>query len=178
MICDICKQNEATVHITKIVNGVKQELNVCENCAREMDYFNFGSEMQIPGIIPSAFTFPSILSGIMDYINQNAQNSGETFDIVCKNCNTPYSEFAKTGFLGCSECYKNFAQTLMPVIKRIQGNVEHAGKIPGKTGKDIIDKRKLIKLKEDLKKAIELEEYEKAAKIRDSIRELQKNMQG
>lgn len=169
MLCDICKKNEANVHITRIVNGVKQELNICEKCAKDMGDVGFDGEMIN---FNSPFTFQNILSGLVDYINQSVPTE-ESSELVCKNCGTTYSEFREKGFLGCSECYKNFSSTLMPIIKRVQGNVEHTGKIPEKLGKDLIEKRQLLKLKEDLNKAVAAEEYEKAAQIRDKIKEIQ-----
>lgn len=168
MLCDICKKNEATVHITKIVNGIKQDLNLCEKCAVENGELSF-----VPKInFVAPFSFQNILSGIMDYMN-NSNEDTEDFDIICKNCGTSYREFKKTGFVGCSECYKEFSNILQPVIKRVQANLEHTGKIPKKAGKDIIDRRSLVKLKQDLQKSIALEEYEEAARIRDKIKELQ-----
>lgn len=172
MICEICKQNEAAVHVTKIVNGYKQEMNICESCAKGMDHFNIA--VDVDGSFPATFSFQNILSGFMDYINQNSQSAVKDSDPVCKNCGTAYSQFRKQGLLGCPECYKNFSINLNAIIKRVQGNVEHVGKIPQKSGKDILGKRKLIKLKEDLQKAITEEEYEKAAQFRDMIRDLQK----
>lgn len=169
MICEICKKNKATVHVTKIVNNNKQEFNICEECAREMDGLNFNDSLNFG----TPFSFQNILSGIMDYVSQPAQ-SIKSSDLVCENCKTSYREFKEQGLLGCSECYRYFNSTIMPVVKRVQGNVEHTGKIPNKSGKDIIERKKLIKLKEDLQKAIALEEYEKAAEIRDMIRQVQK----
>ena len=169
MLCERCKKNMANVHITKILKGVKQELNLCEKCAKETDEFNLGVNMSLP----NGFTFQNVLSGIMDYINQPVE-SGIRDENACLSCGTTYSDFKKSGLLGCSECYKNFNETLTPVIKRVQGNLEHIGKIPKKSGKGLMEKKKLIQLKEDLQKAIATEEYEKAASIRDIIREIQK----
>jgi protein arginine kinase activator len=168
MLCDMCKKNDATVHITKIVNGVKQEINLCEKCALENGELNFEPEINFV----SPFSFQNILSGIMDYMN-SSNKKGENFDITCKNCGTSYREFKKTGFVGCSECYREFANILKPIIKRVQVNLEHTGKIPKRSGSKIIDRRTLIKLKQDLQKCIALEKYEKAAEIRDKIKELQ-----
>lgn len=168
MLCDICKKNEATVHITKIVNGIKKDLNLCEKCAIENGELSFAPQIDFV----SPFSFQNILSGIMNYMN-SANNTTESFDITCKNCGTSYREFKKTGFVGCSECYKEFSNILQPVIKRVQANLEHTGKVPKRAGKKIIDRRKLVKLKQDLQKSIALEEYEKAAKIRDEIKDLQ-----
>lgn len=171
MICDICKKNEATVHYTKIINGVKQELNICDKCAKETEgidgEFSFGTP----------FSFQNLLSGIMDYMSYPTGVT-KPAEVKCKNCGTSYSDFKRTGLLGCSECYKTFGNTLEPVIKRVQGHVEHTGKLPKKMGKDIIEKKKLLKLKEDLQKAIAAEEYEKAAQIRDTIKSLQSGEQG
>jgi protein arginine kinase activator len=169
MLCDNCKKNEANVHITRISNGVKQEMNLCEKCAKEMGGFGISGEVDFS----SPFTFQNILGGIIDYINQPSE-SEIAYEPVCKNCGMTYSEFRNTGLLGCSECYKNFSSTLMPVVKRVQGNVEHVGKIPQKLGKGLIEKKKLIDLKEQLQAAILKEEYEKAAELRDKIKEIQK----
>ncbi|MCM8711757.1 UvrB/UvrC motif-containing protein [Clostridium sp. SYSU_GA19001] len=159
MLCEHCKKNEATVHFTQIINGIKQEKRLCESCARELngDY---------------SFSFQNILSGILDYMNPLEQIN-KVSDVICKNCSTTYSNFKRHGLLGCSECYESFGRSLSPVIKRVQGNVEHVGKIPKKLGKDIMQKRRLSKLKEDLQKAIANEEYEKAAEIRDMIKSIQ-----
>lgn len=167
MLCDVCKKNEAVFYVTKIVNGEKNKIALCENCAKEYNGFNDFGEMDIM----SPFSFQNILSGIMDYIGTAPKNDvGQ--EISCKNCGMTLEEFKKTGILGCSECYKNFNSTVNPIIKRVQGNVEHVGKIPKKRGKGIIERRKLVNLKEQLQKAIALENYEKAAKLRDEIRDI------
>jgi protein arginine kinase activator len=168
MLCNMCKQNHATVHIVKVVNGVKEELNLCEKCAKESDTFNMNGSLKLD----SPFTFQNLLGGLVDYINQSSQNVRNT-EAVCSLCGTTYSEFKQKGLMGCDSCYKHFGATITPVIKRVQGNLEHVGKIPLKAGKEIMEKKRLLDLKEQLQKAILGEEYEKAAEIRDKIRELQ-----
>lgn len=169
MICDVCKEREANVHIIKVVNGVKQELNVCEECAKKVNGFN----MPTDAAFNSPFSFQNILSGIMDYMNQGTKQYTDT-ELVCKNCGNTYSDFKKRSLLGCSECYENFKTTLMPIVKRVQGNTEHVGKIPKRAGKDLLKKKEITTLKEKLQKCVASEEYEKAAEIRDMIKELQK----
>lgn len=168
MICDICKKNEANIHVTKVINGVKQEFNICEKCAKEKEGLNVG----VSNNFPSALTFQNILSGIMDYMNQSS-SIDEKSGPICENCGMTYSEFKKIGLVGCNECYKKFSNTLMPVVKRVQGNIEHTGKVPNKISKELIEKKKILKLKEELQKAITLEEYERAAEIRDEIKKIQ-----
>ncbi|MFL0196202.1 UvrB/UvrC motif-containing protein [Clostridium sp. WILCCON 0269] len=172
MLCDICKKNDATVHVTKIINGYKQDINLCEKCAKEKGELNFVPQIEFV----SSFGFQNILSGIMDYMSNANNEQYKSFDICCKNCNTSYSEFKKIGLVGCSECYKNFSNILEPIIKRVQANSDHTGKVPKKTGKNIIERKNLLKLKEELQKAISLEEYEKAATIRDRIKQLKKQI--
>lgn len=172
MLCDICKKNEATVHITKITNGTQQEFNICEKCAKEKGELNFVTQMDFS----SPFTFQNILTGIMDYISSPDQTQ-YNFDYSCENCGITFEEFKKKGLVGCSDCYTNFISALSPIIKRVQGNLEHTGKIPGKAGKNIINKRKLLELKKSLQEAIVTEEYERAAQIRDTIKELQKTQE-
>ena len=157
MICENCGKNEANVHLTQIINGEKQELNICENCAREIQGFQ------------SPFSFQNILSGIMEYMSPTVQTV-KSYEVICKNCGASYNDFKRTGLLGCSDCYKSFYPNIDTVVKRVQGNTKHAGKIPHKQGKDIIERRKLYKLKEELQKAIANEEFEKAAKLRDEIK--------
>lgn len=170
MLCDNCKKNEATVHIKKLINGAKQEYSLCDGCANELKEMNFADISSIG--LSNTFTVQDLLSGIIDYVNQSSQST--TVNIpICKNCGMSYTEFKKTGLMGCSECYESFKASLIPIIKRVQGNIEHVGKIPKKSGEVILGKRQLLKLREDLNKAISLEEYEKAAEIRDEIRRIQ-----
>ncbi|WP_123054757.1 UvrB/UvrC motif-containing protein [Clostridium sp. JN-1] len=171
MLCESCKKNEATVHITKIINGVKKELNLCEKCANENGEFNFVPQIDF---FSAPFTFQNVLSGMMDYIGNSNNTAQYNFNVTCSNCNLNFEEFKRTGLVGCSNCYKNFGSTLIPIIKRVQGNLEHTGKIPKRVGKNLIHKNKLLELKNELQKCIDNEEYEKAAKIRDEIKEINK----
>jgi protein arginine kinase activator len=170
MLCDKCKTNPAAVRIVKIVNGVKQELNICESCAKSSQEFGMPGDMKMQ----APFTFQNVLSGLVDYINQSS-NTPRSTEVVCSKCGMSYSEFKKMGLMGCGECYKNFSQFITPVIKRVQGNPEHIGKVPIKSGKEIMEKKQMEALREQLQKAIISEEYEKAAELRDKIRELQSN---
>lgn len=166
MICSRCKKNEANFHITKIINGVKHEEHLCEVCAKNN---TMGLDMDTS----SQVSFQNILSGFMDYISNNP-NEQLSNQVCCKNCGKKYGEFKNTGMLGCEECYKNFDESIKTIIKRVQQSTTHNGKIPKKYGSELMKKREVLKLKEQLKSAIDMEEYEKAAEIRDVIRELEK----
>ena len=167
MLCESCKKKEATVYITKITNGKKEQYHLCENCAKEFNGLSLSGEMGIS----SPFSLQNILSGLMEYMGEVPELTKNT-NIACKNCGMTLQDFKGKGILGCSECYKFFASTVNPIINRVQGKVEHIGKIPRKSGKGIAERKKMISLKEELQKAIALEEYERAAEIRDKIREM------
>lgn len=170
MLCEMCKQNNATMHIVKIVNGIKQELNICDKCAKKTEGVGFVGDMKME----TPFGFQNILGGLVDYINQSS-HSGNNVETACPNCGMTYAEFRHNGLMGCGNCYKYFSSMIMPVIKRVQGNTEHIGKIPMRAGREIVERNRIINLKEELQKAIIAEEYEKAAELRDRIRQIQKN---
>lgn len=173
MLCEVCKKNEANFHIAKIINGVKEEKHVCEHCAKNLEGINILSDMNFS----SDFSFQNLLSGFLDYMNTTTKTSLPS-EIACSTCGTTYREFKNSGFLGCSHCYNTFNDTIAPILKRVQPRTEHYGKIPVKGGKEILVKKELRKLKEELQKAIALEEFEKAAEFRDKIRSIEQQSQG
>ena len=171
MLCDICHKNEATMHFKYESNDNVVQVNVCEGCAGEkgMDFFSLEA---IP-MGGKQFSLADLLAGITEN-----HRDGETrvHGEKCPNCGLTYEDFRKMGRLGCSECYAVFRNKLLPLLKRIQGATCHSGKSPlkrpGSTEKGGVVE--LTGLKNELKKAVGDEEYEKAAVIRDRIRELEK----
>lgn len=168
MLCQICNKRPASVHITKIVNGVKNELHICEQCAREKEGLDTNkgfTEFEVP------FSFSNILAGLMDFTGTMPYTAQE--ELRCPKCGYRYEDFKKTGTLGCSQCYEVFGDRLEPLVKRIHGNTQHTGKVPRRAGGTVRIKRDIERLQYELKKAIEEEEYEKAAELRDRIKELE-----
>lgn len=172
MLCSMCKKNEANVHITKIINGKKEEYILCQDCAKQFNNLDKFSLINNSSFMPH-FSVQNILTGMLDYINDGVKTNNSS-SVTCKFCGTTYDEFKQKGTLGCDKCYEYFKPIVMPIVKRVQGNIEHIGKIPKKSGKEIINKKNLLSLKMDLQKCIAEEEYEKAAEIRDKIRNLEK----
>lgn len=168
--CERCNKYQANVHIVKVFDGMKKELNICEKCAKELGEFNLNSILDVE----NTFSL-NILSGLVEYFNNNQQSSIiKVNDSECPKCKTTYAEFKNTGFLGCDECYKQFLKILAIFIKRVQNGSNHVGKIPSRCGEDVIKRKEISELKDKLQKAILSEEYEKAAEIRDCIRKIQK----
>ena len=164
MLCDICGKREATVHLTEIINEKVTKLHLCEECARDK-----GAEME------DHFGLSDLLAGLADLGPAAASEAVEA--IKCPACGFTYQDFRKVGRLGCSECYEAFKKQLAPLLKRIHGSDRHSGKIPVRVGKTVKDTRNLQDLKVKMEKAIQAEEFEEAAKLRDKIRELEKSRQ-
>lgn len=163
MLCQYCQKRMANVHFTQVINGNKVEMYLCEQCAREKGQFSFGSPLSIS----------DFFSGIMEFNPETQYTAAQTQQPVCENCGMTYEEFQKVGKLGCGSCYEMFGERLVPLLKRLHGNVNHSGKIPAKVSKTISATKEIENLKELLSKAVQSEEYEKAAEIRDKIKALE-----
>lgn len=161
MLCQKCGKNQATVHVQTIINGVKTDYHLCDDCAREEGYISvfppFASE---PGNLMSAFLEGVPWSGAVAKPER------------CPVCGWSYDEFARTGFLGCQSCYEKFGNRMEGVLRRIHGATKHVGKAPG-WRKPSAGSR-IDVLKAELEDAIRKEEYERAAVLRDQIKELEK----
>jgi len=164
MVCDICGKNEATVHLTEIINNEVTKLHLCEECARAK-----ASEME------EHFGLAELLGGLADFGTQ--LESGEMTKLKCPNCGFTYMDFKKVGRLGCGECYDAFRKNLTPLLKRIHGSEQHYGKAPIKAQKVVKVRDDIQELKALLEKAIMMEEFEEAARLRDQIKELERKME-
>lgn len=162
MTCDICGKKKATVHLTEIVDEQMSEMHLCEECARQK---SVQMEQQ--------FGLADLLAGLADF----GKPVGETekVDIQCSNCGMTYEEFRKFGRLGCSECYDAFKLHLATLLKKIHGSGQHLGKTPAKIPQ--AEKKRIEgfqDLKNQLIQAIQMEDFEKAAQLRDLLRDLEK----
>ncbi|MGG7179003.1 UvrB/UvrC motif-containing protein [Clostridium paraputrificum] len=168
MLCEKCNKKVATIHIIKFINSEKSKLWLCDDCAKEI------SDVPLLSSLGKSenLSLQNILGGLFESLEKSGNKSSK-IEVVCKKCGLTYSQYKKSGQLGCSECYDSFSDSLKPVIKRLQGDLEHIGKIPRKTGNKFIEKKRINKLRQDLQKAIITEEYEKAAIIRDEIKLLE-----
>ncbi|QIB27179.1 UvrB/UvrC motif-containing protein [Caloranaerobacter azorensis] len=165
MLCDDCGKREATMHFTKIINGDVTELHLCEECAKNHKEFDFDA----------SFSIHNFLAGLLDL--DSTQESPFEMDYItsvkCEKCGLTYSRFRQIGKFGCSNCYNSFREKLIPLFRRIHGHENHVGKVPRRAGGMIRIKKEISRLKKQLELAVRNEEYEKAAKIRDQIKELQ-----
>ncbi len=162
MLCEDCKKREATVHIKQSVNNKEVTLNLCGTCAKRR---GFSSPLK-PVPFPLSDFLTTMVSGA------GAQASSELLDKSCSVCGLTYSKFTKTGRLGCGNCFDEFRQPLMDLLRRIHGSNLHRGKRIG-TATSMEPLKEEARLKDELKTAIEKEDFERAAQLRDMIKELQ-----
>ena len=160
MVCNVCGQDEATIHLTEILNNQMIEIHLCENCAEQK-----GADFK------SHFDFNKLLASLGDF-GVEAKTERLT-RLKCSSCGITYDEFGKSGRLGCSECYRSFEKVLIPLIKRIQRDIRHVGKVPQHTSADIKQTVELRELRERLRKAVQAEAFEEAAQMRDQIQNLE-----
>ncbi|MGI6486557.1 MAG: UvrB/UvrC motif-containing protein [Tepidanaerobacteraceae bacterium] len=173
MLCEECKKRPATVHITKISNGDKTQMHLCEECAKQK-HMNFSSGFNPFGFSEDHdFSIAKLLSGFFEDAGLGYGNTLQ--DMKCEGCGLTFPRFSQAGKFGCSECYSAFRGQLDPMLRKIHGKTHHVGKVPRRTGGDIRKKNEIIRLKRELQEAINAEEYERAAVLRDRIKELEQN---
>jgi protein arginine kinase activator len=147
------------VHLTEIIDEQMNELHLCEECARQKS-----AQME------QQFGLSDLLAGMVEF-DKSAKETDVATNIKCSNCGLTYADFKKIGRLGCGDCYAAFKKYLGPLLRRIHGSSQHIGKSPFKTGRVLKKRMDLQELRSRLQKAIEIEAFEEAAKLRDQIRE-------
>ncbi|HMM23151.1 MAG TPA: UvrB/UvrC motif-containing protein [Selenomonadales bacterium] len=166
MLCDDCKERPASVHITKINNNKKTEKHLCDICAQKSGELTFSTEAQ--------HTVQDFLKSMFSY-GFSSQPAPRT-EYTCPHCGMSYSDFSRGGKIGCSQCFAAFGERLKPLLRRIHGTSSHTGKVPKRNGGKLAMQRKLQQLRQELDRHVCHEEYEQAARVRDEIRLLEKEI--
>lgn len=170
MLCDRCKKNPASVYMQQIVNGLKVETNLCQECASNGD-LSMGIDNFFQGLLGS------LLASNITKESGSIMTFGDApFDEqTCPNCKMTQHEFRDKGRFGCVQCYEVFGTQLLKIFGSIQTHNEHSGKIPHRSGAGLNLARKLEDLRRQQQDYVAAEEYERAAAIRDEIRQLENN---
>jgi protein arginine kinase activator len=160
MKCDKC-QNHATVHLTEIKGGKKIESHLCEGCAAKSDAVPVKAHMPINELLTNF---------VMTHSGQTKQEAG-----ACEQCGITWAEFRQSGLLGCEHDYTLFERELLPLLQRAhEGATHHTGKTPRRgdgtraAARPSVD---LERVRKELAKAVAAEDYEKAARLRDQLRQ-------
>lgn len=155
MLCQNCNKNEANMHMKRIINGSAAEVHLCSDCARSLGYGEAFSGFGLG--------FGELLGELLSKGDVTASGVG------CQSCGKTFEEIARDGKMGCADCYSAFYDKLMPYINRIHGKASYVGSKPERGGNNDMY---VAKLKSDLKNAIDEQNFELAAKLRDEIAEL------
>lgn len=173
MLCEICKRKEATFFIKETMLGETKTHALCEDCAKKHKDTIMPSNMQIEKLIQSliSFTEDELEKDESKKITKKQKSK------KCPKCGSTYEEVVLSKIAGCSECYKTFSSEIDELINKVARNVSYHGAKPKstktrKTNEE--DTSKLIReYKKDLNEAIMIEDYDKAAKLRDLIKTLE-----
>ncbi len=157
MLCEKCGKNHATTHIKTVVNGIVREYNLCDYCAASSGY----ATNSLTGMLASMFG--------------DISNHGSFVETrKCSVCGATFSDIAKSGKVGCSECYSTFYEELLPYLKRVHGSTKHVGKVPNSAPLVVVQKNETVEeLRNELNRLVREENYEQAAIIRDKIKEME-----
>jgi len=158
MLCCVCKEKPASVHLTEIKGDKVQKVDLCEACAKNK------------GVNDSSFALADLLLGLG--ASQEIDQSAGGAELKCASCGFTQADFKKSGRLGCPECYKTFVEGLEGLLKSMHKATRHAGKVPEglRRTRETADRMKTLQKK--LNKAIEEENFEQAAALRDEIKKM------
>jgi len=159
MLCQKCKKHPATVHLTEIMNNEKREKHLCEQCATQEGLTD--KSQQPINQLEAKFVLAQ-------------SEAKELSQLACPECGMTFLQFRNGGLLGCPADYEVFKEPLLGLLEKAhEGRIQHVGKIPG--GRENKHKRQheLMKLKRDLQESVDIEDYERAAVLRDKIKGLE-----
>jgi protein arginine kinase activator len=175
--CEQCHQREAVIHLTQIVDEQVTTLHLCERCAAEKGVDSpasltktpLGSFLAAMGQAPGDAPLPPAVN-------------------ACPVCGATLDDFREMGRLGCPACYQTFEGPLRDLLRRLHGSTHHmgeryahqdAGGADGASDPSAAPPtaapaaQTITELRERLRSAIETENFELAAELRDRLRALE-----
>ena len=167
--CEHCNKPK-TVHVTEIKAGAKIEKHLCKDCP----FVNEGVGAQAKAHQP----INELLNNFV-LAHSSGSPAARTAGKACEVCGTTWKKFKENGLLGCENDYALFEEELTPLLKRAhEGATHHTGKVPARRGGEGTVRRRpptLGRLRRDLQRAVDSEDYEAAARLRDQIAEAERS---
>lgn len=160
MRCDNCKERDAVINLTQVEHDTKVTLHLCEQCAQEK------------GIETGTTALKSTLGTFLSAMGKGTNLPVPADTVRCPSCGATLSDFRESGRLGCAHCYQAFAEQLRDLLRRLHGSSQHVGEryvAPGADGESSAASE-LLDLRDQLRRAVENENFERAAELRDQIR--------
>lgn len=156
MLCEECNKNVATVVITVMTGNETTTRHLCQECVEKLESNIAQGDMS------------SFLSSLLSILSHQPREEA----LKCSACGLTYAEFQNSGKLGCAHCYEQFSQQLKPLLIRVHGRSQHAGRVPHNQIRARELAESIASLKAKMEEAVSLEHFEEAASIRDEIRAL------
>jgi protein arginine kinase activator len=156
MLCEECRKNPATVMITVLTGGESTTRHLCQECVNKMEVSIEKGDMN------------SFLSSLLSILSHQPKED----TLHCSVCGLTYEAFQSTGKLGCANCYQTFAEQLKPLLLRVHGRSQHAGRVPQSHVRERRLAQCITDLKARMEQAVSVENFEEAAAIRDEIKAL------
>ncbi len=156
MLCQICHAAEATVYLIESVNNKQTTMQICESCAQKR---HLGEMLAKP-----ALAIHQLLASILQ-LGGAAEPAGP--ELKCPRCGLTFSQFKEVGRFGCPDCYDAFRERLLPLLRQFHQAEEHRGR----SAQPVPD-ASIAALREQIRRAVSEENFEKAAKLRDRIKSL------
>lgn len=165
MKCGECGERDAVVTLTQVVEGESRTIGLCERCAAEK------------GIQATASVEKNPLGGFLSALWKSAEPGGPDEPAAagpCGGCGATFADFRETGRLGCPECYRTFEPALRVLLRRYHGSTHHHGRRPEpEEGQASTSDAAVLALRERLRAAVQAENFEQAAELRDRLKELE-----
>ena len=158
MLCEKCGKNVATTHIKTSINGVVESHHLCAECAARSH------------AVQNQFGLTDLLGAFFGEGVKSVPAADHRKR--CPGCGVCFDDIVASGRMGCDRCYETFLEQLLPSLQRMHGKAVHAGKKPSLAAPK--DKDELGMLKAQLREAVDAEQFERAAQLRDRIREMEK----
>jgi protein arginine kinase activator len=162
MSCEQCREREAVIHLTQIVNEQVTTLHLCERCAAEKGVESPGSQPKTP------------LGTFLAAMGQEPEQAQVPRPDTCSRCGGSLQDFRESGRLGCPDCYRSFEVPLRDLLRRLHGSTHHMGERYADRGNSTpAERQQATELREQLRLAVETENFELAAELRDRLRVLE-----
>lgn len=160
MLCQLCHCRDATITCTQAINNIRQEIHLCAECAAQEGY--------AASAHPESDIFGDVIPDLFDEENNSLTGDEASLALRCPRCNTSREEFERTGLLGCELCYATFADDLKILMRRLHGATQHLGRRPRRV---LGASDNVLELRQELQRAIAEERFERAAELRDLLRQ-------
>jgi len=164
MLCDVCKENQATIRLISVVDGQKTERHLCTSCVTKQKL-----QLRTEGV-------QNILSAFIS--NNVGKKASRNPDLRCSGCGMRFDDVVHLAKMGCAQCYQDFSEQLKPMLLRMHGGLRHTGRVPQNADVSMKAQRRIEQIRREMDMAVVVEDFELAATLRDEIKELEIKGQG